>query len=142
MQVASICQQATECWWRDNHSGWMIYARGSRQFESLDQVLGHAQGLPEPPQPSQWDPQHPPAQVSFTQSAHDLEVLCSCSMRATSGESERDPWPESGPLGASRASPVGSPAPPYPGQLTCCTWSAQGLLVLQLQYEVQISEER
>lgn len=65
LQVASICQEATECWWRDNHSGWMIYARGKRHFETLDQVLGHAQEPTQPPQPPQWDPRRPPAQVSF-----------------------------------------------------------------------------
>ena len=58
MQAASLCQQATDCWWRDNHSGWMIYARGKRHFDTLDQLV--AASLPElEPRHPQQHPQHP-----------------------------------------------------------------------------------
>ncbi len=39
MQVAEIAEAAFECWWQDQHPGWMIFTLGNNHFESLDQII-------------------------------------------------------------------------------------------------------
>ena len=38
-QVAEIAEAAFECWWQDQHPGWMIFTLGNNHFESLDQII-------------------------------------------------------------------------------------------------------
>ena len=39
MQVAEIAEAAFECWWQEQHPGWMIFTLGNNHFESLDQII-------------------------------------------------------------------------------------------------------
>jgi len=39
MQVSEIAEAAFECWWQDQHPGWMIFTLGNNHFESLDQII-------------------------------------------------------------------------------------------------------
>ncbi len=39
LQVAEIAEAAFECWWQDQHPGWMIFTLGNNHFESLDQII-------------------------------------------------------------------------------------------------------
>ena len=38
-QVSEIAEAAFECWWQDQHPGWMIFTLGNNHFESLDQII-------------------------------------------------------------------------------------------------------
>ena len=39
VQVSEIAEAAFECWWQDQHPGWMIFTLGNNHFESLDQII-------------------------------------------------------------------------------------------------------
>ncbi|CAK0731822.1 hypothetical protein CVIRNUC_000047 [Coccomyxa viridis] len=43
-QVAEIAEAAFECWWQDQHPGWMIFTLGNNHFESLDQIIKYSHG--------------------------------------------------------------------------------------------------
>lgn len=39
MKVSETAEAAFECWWQDQHPGWMIFTLGNNHFESLDQII-------------------------------------------------------------------------------------------------------
>ncbi|CAL5224107.1 g6738 [Coccomyxa viridis] len=43
-QVAEIAEAAFECWWQEQHPGWMIFTLGNNHFESLDQIIKYSHG--------------------------------------------------------------------------------------------------
>ena len=54
-QVAEIAEAAFECWWQEQHPGWMIFTLGNNHFESLDQIIkvsSQASGRTSPGRPA------------------------------------------------------------------------------------------
>lgn len=39
LQFQSVCDQAVECWWEDDHPGWAIFSLGGQHFETLGQII-------------------------------------------------------------------------------------------------------
>ena len=39
LQFQSVCDEAVECWWEDQHPEWMIFSMGGQHFETLGQII-------------------------------------------------------------------------------------------------------
>ena len=39
LQFQSVCDQAVECWWEDQHPEWTIFSLGGQHFETLGQII-------------------------------------------------------------------------------------------------------
>ena len=39
LQFQSVCNEAVECWWEDQHPEWTIFSMGGQHFETLGQII-------------------------------------------------------------------------------------------------------